>query len=360
MTRLWGELRRSNQHFAVTRHDTHRHDTAGRQYEGLQVLRQAEPGTLLSDTPCALDPRIDSWLNDLHDTDSLDSQNTVNQGSKLAAKAWSSSASSSPSSASSYKSAQSRATSLEADDDDDKENKVDRARHGVKRVVPVAVTVILDSDDDTDSEEQVIELSDSSVEIQVEQHRRQLVIQDSDDEDGDWSDNDDESEEAQSSAVLTSPLSTNVNELSWLTDLLAVCTSAAVQPFDDFVSRPPRAVRGSALAVGDKEWHKVGEASFSEVFRTCDTVVKIVPLHDPAQQSAVRSDWPMLSEVDAVTREIKIASAMSKVDGFVEFKGAYVVKGLFATALLEEWDDFKAERVRQKHPEAHLQARPGT
>lgn len=206
--------------------------------------------------------------------------------------------------------------------------------------------IVLSSDDENDDEDsRIIELSsDSSVAFE-----RSLVLSD---------ESEDEDDVELDSAEVQVDQTYREKTPAWLVQLLASCTLDHVIDFQDFVTKPPRAVARTGLM----DWVKVGEASYSEVFRVGDTVVKIMPLADPSTRGdeiQAKSNWPMLSNVESVEREIKINASVDKIDGFVGFKGAYVVRGSFPENLLVQWDLFHEERVRQKHAEAGLQCKPG-
>ncbi|KAK4704429.1 serine/threonine-protein kinase haspin, partial [Phenoliferia sp. Uapishka_3] len=125
-------------------------------------------------------------------------------------------------------------------------------------------------------------------------------------------------------------------------------------PFDQFISHPPAPFASSPL------WAKIGEASYSEVFEgvSCKgekLVCKIIPVHVEGGEGG--DEMPYASEVEAVVREIAMGKLLggeeSKVDGFVKFKGAFIVQGCYPTPLLSQWD-----RFRSSHPRSTEQIRP--
>ncbi|GAA6051288.1 hypothetical protein JCM3770_006796 [Rhodotorula araucariae] len=115
--------------------------------------------------------------------------------------------------------------------------------------------------------------------------------------------------------------------------------------FPSFVASPPAPFAPSPT------WRKIGEASYSEVFATPDEdgrdmVVKIIPIASPTA-AKVRGDveLPFMSSWDAVAREIEVSRELggedAGVEGFVRFRGAFLVQGAYPTPLLSAWDAFK-------------------
>ena len=88
--------------------------------------------------------------------------------------------------------------------------------------------------------------------------------------------------------------------------------------------------------------NKVGEGSYGEVYRASDSsnqtvIFKLIPLRSmkgPGSRSRT-------SIKDAVN-EVKLLEKMSQVPGFVEFRGACVLKGTMPTQLIEQWNAYKA------------------
>ncbi|GJN91813.1 hypothetical protein Rhopal_004836-T1 [Rhodotorula paludigena] len=146
----------------------------------------------------------------------------------------------------------------------------------------------------------------------------------------------------------------------------------AALTFASLFSAPPLpfaqpCATSGALATS-AEWRKIGEASYSEVFATTDAhgdelVVKVIPIASPRSDDAgARAQeteaMPFMSECEAVRREIEVSRAMGGeeggVEGFVRFKGAYIVQGSYPAELLEAWDDFK----HAQYPPSDEQIRP--
>ncbi|GAA5842371.1 hypothetical protein JCM9279_005365 [Rhodotorula babjevae] len=141
--------------------------------------------------------------------------------------------------------------------------------------------------------------------------------------------------------------------------------------FSSFVASPPApfaATRSGTAA----PWRKIGEASYSEVFATADhagaeMVVKIIPVAAPSRtragagcDGALRSDAPLpfVSSCEAVRREIEVSGVLGGqeggLEGFVRFRGAFLVQGAYPDELLSAWDDFK----RAQRPACDEQVRP--
>ncbi|KAH7343215.1 hypothetical protein B0J17DRAFT_713411 [Rhizoctonia solani] len=99
-----------------------------------------------------------------------------------------------------------------------------------------------------------------------------------------------------------------------------------------------------------RRWQKVGEASYSEVFRLGGVVVKIVPLkmeHDGWNGV----DGPCVSEMPDVQKEITITRAMGDMQsGFIKLAKAFVAFGSYPQELLDLWDvydrEFQSESIR--------------
>ncbi|CAE6533802.1 unnamed protein product [Rhizoctonia solani] len=106
----------------------------------------------------------------------------------------------------------------------------------------------------------------------------------------------------------------------------------------------------STTAGPRRRWQKVGEASYSEVFRLGGVVVKIVPLrmeHDGWNGV----DGPCVSEMGDVQKEIAITRAMGDMQsGFIKLVKAYVAFGSYPQELLDLWDaydrEFESESIR--------------
>ncbi|KAM0756244.1 hypothetical protein T439DRAFT_320942 [Meredithblackwellia eburnea MCA 4105] len=131
------------------------------------------------------------------------------------------------------------------------------------------------------------------------------------------------------------------------------------------------------------DWRKVGEASYSEVFAVKpvdehgqqqgeEIVVKIIPVSTSfssskfnAQKSEGDEELPFMSTPESVRKEVEMSQLVSgkgtspigtaeRLEGFVDFLGAYIVQGSFPSLLLNEWDKFK----RSQSPPCDDQMRP--
>ncbi|KAG8768498.1 hypothetical protein FRC16_007017, partial [Serendipita sp. 398] len=104
-------------------------------------------------------------------------------------------------------------------------------------------------------------------------------------------------------------------------------------------------------------YHKIAEASYSEVFGIGDVVLKIVPLaaeleRDDEEEEAESSeeeeeeeDVPFKSDPNAVLKEVTITQITGNVNsGFIRLLKLYIVSGKYPKPLLREWDEYKAEK----------------
>ncbi|KAG8829551.1 hypothetical protein FRC17_006404 [Serendipita sp. 399] len=101
-------------------------------------------------------------------------------------------------------------------------------------------------------------------------------------------------------------------------------------------------------------YHKIAEASYSEVFGIGDLVLKIVPLavelekeeNDEEEGSDEDDeDIPFKSSPDAVLKEIMITQITGNINtGFIKLLKLYIVTGKYPKPLLREWDEYKAEK----------------
>ncbi|BGP04973.1 hypothetical protein JCM10049v2_000775 [Rhodotorula toruloides] len=133
--------------------------------------------------------------------------------------------------------------------------------------------------------------------------------------------------------------------------------------FTSFISSPPSPPFCSAPF---PLWRKIGEASYSEVFVTDagggeDLVVKVIPVAPADSTARVPSkegeELPYMSDWEAVMREIEVSRALGGEDGlegFVKFKGAFLVQGSYPQELLASWDEYKA----LQYPPTDEQIRP--
>lgn len=103
-----------------------------------------------------------------------------------------------------------------------------------------------------------------------------------------------------------------------LSRLLAQCSVSQPIAFNDIFKHPAF----SALVTGS-ELKKQGEASYSEVFRVGDAVVKVIPLLGAERPADEEEDVPDCSGADDVAREVEVTRRMAQVPGggFVGFRG---------------------------------------
>ena len=111
--------------------------------------------------------------------------------------------------------------------------------------------------------------------------------------------------------------------------LLRLCTNPSVLDFEEYIN---------SLAE-TSSIRKLGEASYSEVFlqlipgSLSTTVLKIIPFGGLDQ-----------CELESIIQEVRITKAMGDIEGFIGFRGAFVVQGYFPQLLMDEWDIYDEER----------------
>ena len=111
--------------------------------------------------------------------------------------------------------------------------------------------------------------------------------------------------------------------------LLRLCTNPSVLDFEEYINSLSET---SSI-------RKLGEASYSEVFlqlipgSLSTTVLKIIPFGGPDQ-----------CELESIIQEVRITKAMGDIEGFIGFRGAFVVQGYFPQLLMDEWDIYDEER----------------
>ncbi|KAF8309153.1 hypothetical protein DL93DRAFT_2141714 [Clavulina sp. PMI_390] len=117
--------------------------------------------------------------------------------------------------------------------------------------------------------------------------------------------------------------------------------------------RPKRSRRSASLNGKGLSWKKIGEASYSEVFRVGDVVLKVVPLeyHEKGSGSWGRSSSrrktkkgeprPATSDPQDVLKEVNATMIMGNVHpGFMRLIRTNIVKGRYPAQLIEEWDEY--------------------
>jgi serine/threonine-protein kinase haspin len=131
-----------------------------------------------------------------------------------------------------------------------------------------------------------------------------------------------------------------------LQPLLAECLQTAPYEFSAFIHTFPFDPIVSAKNRADAIFHKIGEASYSEVFGVGSVVLKIIPIQLPITAGAPQEvDTPPPSEAKDVLREIVVTRAMGEAcDGFVPLLRTYIVRGKYPSLLLDLWDDFNEKK----------------
>ncbi|KAL7273791.1 hypothetical protein RUND412_003333 [Rhizina undulata] len=111
--------------------------------------------------------------------------------------------------------------------------------------------------------------------------------------------------------------------------LLKLCTHPATLDFTAYVE----------TLLETSTIRKLGEASFSEVFLQSEagsnssTVLKIIPFGEEFQ-----------CQIESIIQEVQITKAMAEIEGFIGFRGAYVVQGPFPEYLMALWDAYDEEK----------------
>ncbi|GAB1519554.1 hypothetical protein RhiTH_002622 [Rhizoctonia solani] len=139
-----------------------------------------------------------------------------------------------------------------------------------------------------------------------------------------------------------------------LRSLLQECSQSEPIDFGAFVatfSTDDVHLRFPCTTAGPRRrWQKIGEASYSEVFRLGGVVVKIVPLK-MEHNGWNGVDGPCVSEMADVQKEIAATRAMGEIQaGFIKLAKVYVAFGSYPQELLDLWDaydrEFKSESIR--------------
>ncbi|SPO20512.1 related to ALK1 - protein kinase [Ustilago trichophora] len=162
---------------------------------------------------------------------------------------------------------------------------------------------------------------------------------------------------------------------SHLSDLLASVSQTKPNSFADVIRQLRTAAGSSRTSAPRRRLEKIGEASYSEVFKIFKTsqstystkdekqealVLKIIPISGP-NSTDDGDDIPYTSPAADVEREIRlmqlIGREFSATDPFVSLRAAHVVKGAYPAALLQAWDRWDAKR-RTKTGEGAENIRP--
>jgi serine/threonine-protein kinase haspin len=132
----------------------------------------------------------------------------------------------------------------------------------------------------------------------------------------------------------------------YLLPLLSECRQSVPHEFSAFIETFPfdPIIRYSDQGYASKaEFRKIGEASYSEVFRIGNVVLKIVPLRDEeaSHSDFLEVDSPPPSDAQDVLKEINVTRSMGEIcEGFIKLLRAYVVRGKYPSLLLSCWDEF--------------------
>ncbi|PVF96511.1 hypothetical protein CPB86DRAFT_827128 [Serendipita vermifera] len=102
------------------------------------------------------------------------------------------------------------------------------------------------------------------------------------------------------------------------------------------------------------KYHKIGDASYSEVYGIGDVVLKIIPLaaevdgesgSDESLDGKKGDDIPFKSSPENVLKEMMITKITGDLnDGFISLLRSYIISGKYPKMLLREWDEYKRDR----------------
>ncbi|CDS00530.1 uncharacterized protein SPSC_02079 [Sporisorium scitamineum] len=163
-----------------------------------------------------------------------------------------------------------------------------------------------------------------------------------------------------------------------LSDLLASVSQTKLEAFSAVIQRL-RFKTSSAKSTPSRRLEKIGEASYSEVFKIFPSsrstlatqseqqeaiVLKIIPISQPTSSNSSGDqddDLPYTSPAADVEREIRlmqlVAHESSASASFVSLQAAYIVRGTYPAPLLQAWDRWDAKR-RAKTGEGAENIRP--
>lgn len=214
--------------------------------------------------------------------------------------------------------------------------------------------------------------------------RRIAASSDDDDDDDGALNSDDESEQdpalqlaAQVADLAVSDEDEATQSDDHLTNLLAAASQTKLESFSAVIQRLRSNSDSSKSSTARRRLEKIGEASYSEVFKifppsksTSTTqgeeqeaiVLKIIPVSSSTSSSSVdenqANDLPYTSPSPDVTREIQLMQLISHhSSSFVTLRTAYIVRGAYPSALLQAWDRWDARR-RAKTGTGAENARP--
>ncbi|KAF8341263.1 uncharacterized protein EI90DRAFT_3150429 [Cantharellus anzutake] len=151
-----------------------------------------------------------------------------------------------------------------------------------------------------------------------------------------------------------------------LLELLRICGQEEPLDFESFVATFPFDKDIQNLVSVDMHVHdvdlnfrKVGEASFSEVYRVGNVVLKIIPITSTLD-SGRRGDLrrcPNISAVEDVLREVRATERVGvSHPGFTRLLKTFLVRGHYPELLLDEWDAYDERKGSENHSPEFLPA----
>ncbi|ORY72718.1 hypothetical protein BCR35DRAFT_160117 [Leucosporidium creatinivorum] len=198
--------------------------------------------------------------------------------------------------------------------------------------------------EDVEEEDELEESSGLTLEDPEEEEEDQLA-----------SDDDDELESDAEKDRLSSIAPSSHDFPSLLDPLLTATNQSHPLDFTSFITSPPSPFSPpTSISRAASRWTKIGEASYSEVFEREGIVVKIIPVagkevRPEEDEVGEEQDVPYSSDWASVEREIEISQLVggeeSAVEGFVGFKGAFIVQGSYPTTLITQWDAYKSSQT---------------
>ncbi|KAG8717554.1 hypothetical protein FRC08_007237 [Ceratobasidium sp. 394] len=144
---------------------------------------------------------------------------------------------------------------------------------------------------------------------------------------------------------LTDPkISLRSNLTPTLRDLCSTCDQQEPICFRNFVSTFSLDHAHTGYPPPTPQWKKIGEASYSEVFRIGGVVMKVIPLRMSGEGVEQDLDGPDKSEIKDVEKEIRMTRAMGEMNlGFIKLVRAHVARGTYPSKLLKLWDEYNKE-----------------
>lgn len=158
-----------------------------------------------------------------------------------------------------------------------------------------------------------------------------------------------------------------------LSSLLASVSQTKPNSFADVIRQLRTAASSSKTSPSRRRLEKIGEASYSEVFKIFECsqsstkgekqealVLKIIPISG-LNSTDDGDDLPYTSPAADVEREIRLMQLIgrecSATASFVSLRAAHIVRGTYPAALLQAWDRWDAKR-RTKTGEGAENIRP--